>query len=345
MSNNTTSNRPYLQAIAGERLPHPPVWLMRQAGRYLPEYLKVREAHSFLDCCNDPELICEITMQPIRRFGFDAAILFSDILIPLVPMGADLSFDKGHGPRIANPVRTEAGVAWLKGVHPASDLHQVLDGIQLLRKTLPTDTALIGFAGAPFTLSTYLIEGEKPDPFVNVKKMMYREPDVFAALQEKLGVMVADYLIAQYQAGADAVQVFDTWAGISSESEFRRVTLPTLKTIFFKLRSVGVPSTYFVKDGNHLLNAVAELDCDVIGVDWKTSIRQARKAVGQARTIQGNLDPTTLFGDEASIRAEVRRVLDDAGSEGRHIFNLGHGILPSTPIESVETLLDEVRRG
>jgi uroporphyrinogen decarboxylase len=338
------SGAKYLRAATGESLEIPPVWMMRQAGRYLPEYLKVRAQHDFLAVCRTPELACEVTVQPIRRFGFDAAILFSDILVPLVPMGADLSFGKGHGPVIANPVRTRADVQNLKRIEPRESLQYVLDAIRMIRAELPPDVALIGFAGAPFTLATYLIEGGKPDPFAHVKGMFYSDPASFTSLLESLADMCADYLAAMVEAGADAIQLFDTWAGILPAREFRAVNLPVVKSIFDRLAPLGVPRTYFVLAGMHLLEEIRDTGATVAGMDWRTPIPEAKRVLGPNIALQGNLDPTVLLANEATIRRETRRVIAEARGSG-HIFNLGHGILPITSIESVETMLDEIRRG
>lgn len=332
----------YLRAARGEAVSPPPVWLMRQAGRYLPEYRELRSRYEFLDVCRTPELACEATMQPIRRFGFDAAILFSDILLPLVPMGAELSFGKNHGPRIANPLRDRADVETLKAFDPHEEMANVLQAIRLIRAELPAQTALIGFIGAPFTLATYFIEGGKPDPFGNVKRMMYGDPAAFHTLLERLADMGTDYLAAMVEAGADAVQIFDTWAGQLSEAEFCRVNLPILQAMFERLKALDVPMTYFALGAMHLLAPIRDSGCTVAGLDWRIPIGQARVTLGENIAVQGNLDPAILLTDESTIRRETRRILRE-GKGGGHIFNLGHGILPQTPIPSVEILLDEMR--
>ncbi len=337
-------NNLYLKAVRGESLKISPVWMMRQAGRYLPEYLDVRKKHEFLEVCSIPELACEVTLQPIRRFKFDAAILFSDILVPLVPMGINLSFGKGHGPQIANPVRSTRDIQNLKNFEPREELGFVLDAIRMIRAELPTDVALIGFTGAPFTLATYLIEGGKPNPFANTKRLMYTEPEAFASLLNFLGTIMADYLHAMVEAGADAVQVFDTWAGILPEREFRNVNLPVLQQIFQHLNSLKIPSTYFALGSSHLLNSIKETGCSVIGLDWRLPIPETRKIIGNDVAVQGNLDPTVLLADEATIRRETRQIVVAGREKGGHIFNLGHGILPMTPISSVEIMLDEIRK-
>ena len=304
----------------------------------------MRSRYEFLDVCRTPELACEATLQPMRRFRFDAAILFSDILLPLVPMGADLSFGKDHGPRIANPLRTRSDVEMLKNFEPREELANVLQAIRLIRAELPAQTALIGFIGAPFTLATYFIEGGKPDPFARVKRMRYRDSWAFNKLLEKLAAMGANYLAAMVEAGADAVQIFDTWAGQLSEAEFRRSNLPVLEKMFQRLRALDVPMTYFALGAMHLLAPISQCGCTVAGLDWRLPIPQARATLGKTLAIQGNLDPAILLTDESTIRRETRRILEE-GKGGGHIFNLGHGILPQTPIPSVEIMLDEVRGG
>ena len=340
-----SNNFKYIRACRGEEMNTPPVWLMRQAGRYLPEYRDVRAKHDFLDICRNPEIACEVTLQPIRRFGFDASILFSDILIPLVPMGANLTFGEGEGPRIDPPIRTVKDIETLRPIEPREDLKFVLDAIKMIRRELPDDVALIGFAGAPFTLATYLVEGGKPNPFANIKKLMYSEPAAFKSLLEKLAVMVADYMKAMVEAGVNAIQIFDTWGGILNSHDFRLVNLPIAQQIFSSLKELDVPRTYFVHNGAHLLPEVKDSGCTVASLDWRCSIPVAREVFGEDMAVQGNLDPTVLLGDESGIRKAVRRVIDSAKGPGGHIFNLGHGILPMTPISSVEIMLDEIRGG
>lgn len=340
----TSPDAPYLRAVRGATPETPPVWLMRQAGRYLPEYNAVRAKHDFLTVCNTPELACEVTLQPIRRFRFDAAILFSDILVPLVPMGAQLSFGKGHGPHIANPVRNRQAVRALRTIDPRAELAPVLDAVRMIRTELPPDVALIGFAGAPFTLAAYLIEGGKPQPFANLKAMQYTESALFGELLDKLADLVAVYMQAMIAAGADAIQLFDTWAGILPEHEFRSINLPVLKRITAALRPARVPVTYFAHDNAHLVSVCGETGADVIGLDWRAAIPAARRRLGNDLALQGNLDPTVLLGAEPVIRAEARRIVDEGRAAQRHIFNLGHGILPMTPVPAVEILLDEIRK-
>ncbi len=333
----------YIRAAHGERCKTPPVWLMRQAGRYLSEYNLVRKKYSFLDICNNPELACEVTLQPIRRFHFDASIMFSDILVPLVPMGAELSFGKGHGPVIANTIRSKSDVGRIKQIEPRESLSFVLESVKMMRAELPEDVALIAFAGAPFTLSSYWIEGGKPEPFANQKGLMYHQPEAFTNLLEKLSDMAVDYLSALIEAGADAIQLFDTWAGILPANEFRQFNLPILRSIFRRLKHLDIPMTYYAKGSMHLLPELKNTGAEVISLDWRSPLDGARNILGSEMVLQGNLDPTVLLGSEETIRAETRRVLDEVNGGGGHIFNLGHGILPMTPVSSVEILLDEIR--
>ncbi len=331
----------FVRAMRGESFGVPPVWLMRQAGRYLPEYNAIRGKYDFITVCRTPELATEVTLQPIRRFGFDAAILFSDILIPFIPMGAGLSFDKGHGPRVGRPVRNSADLRLLREFDPREELADVIEAVRMIRTELRRETALIGFCGAPFTLACYLIEGGKPDPFTHVKRLMYGDPAAFSSLMERLATMTADYLIAMYEAGANTVQLFDTWAGVLSEREYRAVNLPVVKKIISRLKDKRIPSTYFALNGMHLLSAIDETGADAIGLDWRMPIDAARRVL-KGKTLQGNLDPIVLLTNETTIRRETRRVLNEA-QNGPFIFNLGHGIQPDTPIASVEVMLNTLR--
>ena len=333
----------YLRACRGDNMKVPPVWLMRQAGRYLPEYRAVREKYEFLEICNNPELACKVTLQPIRRFGFDAAILFSDILIPLVPMGANLTFGNGEGPRINPPFRSSNDIKKLKSVNPEKDLDFVLKSIRMVRHELVAEVALIGFCGAPFTLATYMVEGGKPNPFANIKALMYKDPEAFTILIDKLKDMVRVYLREMVNSGADAIQLFDTWAGTLNSSDYKTYVLPFVKEIFEDLKDLDVPMTYFVHNGSHLLHEIRDTGCSVVSLDWRCSISESRKIFGKEMALQGNLDPTVLLGDEKIIRNKARVILDEASGNGGFIFNLGHGILPMTPISSVEIMLDEIK--
>jgi uroporphyrinogen decarboxylase len=334
--------RSYMQTVNGEQTQTPPVWLMRQAGRYLPEYRDVRKKHSFLEVCHTPELACEVTLQPIRRYDFDASILFSDILVPLAPMGAKIDFNPG--PQIANPLRTMDDLKQVKSFDAREKLVEVLEAIAMIRRELPQKTSLIGFAGAPFTLASYWIEGGKPEPFATIKSMMYTEPELFHSFLDQLAEMVAEYLVAQVEAGANAVQLFDTWAGVLTERDFRTHLLPSLQKIFARLSEAGIPSTYYAKGASHLLPTLGDLGATVVSLDWRIDIDEARGVLGADQVLQGNLDPTILLAGESAIRNETRHILDQIGDRP-HVFNLGHGILPMTPIDSVHIMLDEIRSG
>jgi uroporphyrinogen decarboxylase len=341
VTTNTTT-RTYMQTVNGEKTDTPPVWLMRQAGRYLPEYRDVRKKHSFLEVCHTPELACEVTLQPIRRYNFDASILFSDILVPLEPMGAEIDFNPG--PMISNPLRTSDDLKNVKTFESREKLPEVLEAIAMIRRELPDETSLVGFAGAPFTLASYWIEGGKPEPFATIKTMMYSDPELFHSFLDQLAEMVAEYLVAQAEAGANAVQLFDTWAGVLTERDFRTHLLPSLYKIFKRLREAGIPSTYYARGSSHLLSSLGDMGADVISLDWRIDLEHARRTHGQTAIFQGNLDPTVLLADEATIRSETRHILNQIGDHP-HVFNLGHGILQMTPIDSVHIMLDEIRNG
>ncbi|MFT5686738.1 MAG: uroporphyrinogen decarboxylase [Myxococcota bacterium] len=325
-----------VRALRGETTERPPVWFMRQAGRYLPEYREVRSRVSFLELCHSPELACEVTLQPLRRFGFDAGIIFSDILLPLEAMGADLTFNPGEGPRIHNPVRDRAGIAALKGIDPVVDLPSPLAAITM------TDAAagvpILGFAGAPFTLACYLIQGQGSKNWEIVKTMMWQDPEGFTDLLNKLADVVASHLQAQVEAGAAAVQMFDTWAGALSSEDYRRFALPAAQRAF---RGVKGPTLYFTKDSSPFLPWLPEVGASAIGLDWRTDMARAREQLGDI-PVQGNLDPIALHAPPEEVAAMTRRVIEAAGPKG-HVFNLGHGCIPSTPVEGVQACVDAVK--
>jgi uroporphyrinogen decarboxylase len=332
----------FLQACRREHAPHTPVWFMRQAGRYMPEYRAIRAKYSLLEICAQPELAAEVTMQPVRALGVDAAILFADILLPLVPMGIDLEFAAGEGPVIHNPVRTQAEIDALKPVDPQESLAFVLDAIRILRTQLPADVPLIGFAGAPFTLASYLIEGGSAREAVQPKRMMYSEPKLWHALMQKLSRVVADYLVAQVSAGAQAIQLFDSWVGALSPDDYREYVLPHSKSILSAVSETGVPVIHFGTGTANLLPLMKEAGGDVLGIDWRTPLDFGWKNVGYDRAVQGNLDPVVLFAPRDILEKRVRAVLDAAEGRAGHIFNLGHGILPGTPVDNVKAVVDMV---
>jgi uroporphyrinogen decarboxylase len=331
--------RPLLmRALAGEALPRPPAWFMRQAGRYLPEYMAVRGQVSFLELCHDADLCTEVTLQPLRRFPFDAGIIFSDILLPLEAMGRQLSFGKGHGPQFADPVRTAADVRALRDLDPWRDLPSPLRALQLT--TARAGVPILGFAGAPFTLACYLVEGSGSKDWIHVKKLMFGDPATFQLLLDRLADMVGDHLQAQIEAGAAAVQLFDTWAGALRPEDWRRFALPAAQRALSRVR--GAPRLYYTKDTAPFLPWLTEVGADAYGVDWRVPLDRARAALGPTVPLQGNLDPIALFAPEAELRSQVRQIVQAAGPAG-HVFNLGHGITPTTPVEAVDIVLDELR--
>jgi len=326
-----------VRACLGEPVETTPIWLMRQAGRYLPEYRRVRSQFDFLTVCKTPDLAVEVTLQPIRRFGFDGAILFSDILIPVEAMGLPVHFNPG--PEVDSPVRTNKDVQALRRPDPTEELSFVLETLRILRRELPASVALIGFAGGPFTLAAYMVEGESSKDFLLLKGLMYREPVTFHALMEKLSLVVSDYLSAQIKAGAQAVQLFDTWSGILSPRDYREFVLPHVKRIVEKVKTPGVPFILFGVGTGGLLELMKETGADVIGIDWRTSMKDARRRLGPDLPLQGNLEPAVLYAPLEIIRDRAREVLMDVGPHSAHVFNLGHGVTPETPVDSVAELV------
>jgi uroporphyrinogen decarboxylase len=317
---------------------------MRQAGRYLPEYREVRKGVSFLELCKSPDLACEVTLQPIRRFGFDASILFSDILVPVEAMGCPVEFPDDGGPKLPRPLRTAADVDKLSVPDPALTMPFVLDAIRRIRAGLPQDTPLIGFSGAPLTLASYMIEGGGSRNFIHLKSLLYSAPDAAHKLMSKLAQTVTRYLLAQIEAGVQAVQLFDTWAGMLSPADYEEFALPATSEIVAGVRGRGVPVIVYVGGGGPLLERIARTQCDVVGLDWRVEIGEARARLGPNKPVQGNLDPVTLFGPAERVARKAREVVVRAGGRG-HIFNLGHGILPETPIANVEALIAALRGG
>ncbi|MCP4573901.1 MAG: uroporphyrinogen decarboxylase [bacterium] len=331
----------FLKNLRGEPTERTPIWVMRQAGRYLPEYMAVREKLSFNELCRTPEAACEVTLQPIRRFGFDAAIMFSDILTPLAPMGAAFDFSQG-GPKLEKPIRTEEEIGALHTYDPEEGTDFVAAAIKLMKENLGDKTPLIGFAGSPFTLATYLIEGGGSADFATLKAMLYTRPDLLDDLMTKLTDQTLAYLRMQIAAGVDAVQLFDTWGGILHPADYARVVLPCVKRILDGLKETGVPRIYFLKGSAPYLDLVTTLDVEALGLDWTMDITGTLPRVKDF-AVQGNLDPLALFGTHDEIR---RRALEicKAGTAARgHVFNLGHGITPPTPIAAVETLVETVQ--
>ncbi len=326
-----------LRALAGEPVPRPPVWFMRQAGRYLPEYQAVRAEHDFLEMCHDPTLATEVTLQPLRRFPLDAAIVFSDILLPLQSMGADLAYVKGTGPVIRNPVRSGAEVDALKAFVPDRDLPATMETMR--RCVATADVPVLGFAGAPFTMACYLVEGAGSKMWTQTKKLMFSDPDAFQRLLDRLADAVGDHLQAQVNAGAAAVQLFDTWAGALSAEDFQRWALPAARRALARVS--GAPRLYFTRDSGPFLPWLAASGADCIALDWRVDIGRARVVLGDM-PVQGNLDPSAVHAPAEEIHRRVHAIIQAAGPRG-HVFNLGHGLAPDTPIEGVAAAVDAVR--
>lgn len=333
----------FLKTLRGEQAPHTPVWFMRQAGRYMPEYRALREGRSMLDCIRTPELAAEITLQPIKAFPVDAAILFNDILTPLPTMGLDLDFVGGVGPMIANPVETPADVDRLAVLSTAETMPYTAESIRLLVPELNArGIPLIGFVGAPFTLASYAIEGKGSRNYERTKRMMYGEPAAWHRLMGKFEAILADYLTEQVKAGASAVQIFDSWVGALSLYDYRTFVKPATGRLIARIKALGVPVIYFGTGTTHLIPDMSELGSDVLGADWRLPLDQAWKQYQKGQGIQGNLDPLLLQAPWRELRHQTDRVLAEAAGRPGHVFNVGHGILPQTPPDMVHRLTDYV---
>jgi len=333
----------FLRACRGEATPRPPLWMMRQAGRYLPEYREIRQGVSFLELCKNPALAAEVTLQPIRRFGFDAAILFSDLLVPLEAMGLPVEFTE-QGPTLPAPVRTPEDLARVHTFDPTRETSFVLETITRLRPALGA-TPLIGFAGAPFTVATYAIEGKTSKTFAETKKFFYRQPDHARRLLAAIGEATRAYLEAQLDAGADAVQLFDSWVGVVSAEDWAEFVFPPTAALITALRARGAPVIYFGNGATTILDRIAKLGADVYGIDWRLPLDEARARLASTSTrpfaVQGNLDPAVLLAPPDVIAARATDVVNRGGRRG-HVFNLGHGITPEVPLASVEALVRAV---
>jgi uroporphyrinogen decarboxylase len=342
----TRSDALFLRALRREATERTPVWLMRQAGRYLPEYMETRsQAGDFLTLAGTPELAAEVTLQPIRRYGFDAAILFSDILILPHVMGLGLGFTPGEGPKFERPLRDPSTIDELPKPDPNDDTGFVMEAVRLIRRDLPADVPLIGFAGSPWTVATYMIEGGSSKDFKRAKRMLLEHPDAADRLIAHLAESTADYLIAQAEAGADALMVFDSWGGVLSPALFDRFSLAGMARIVERVREAcgDLPVILFAKGCGGALESLADTGCDALGLDWTTRLADARRRVGDRVALQGNLDPAVLVTSPDVVRRETRAVLDDFGPGAGHVFNLGHGITPDVPPEHVEVLVETVR--
>jgi uroporphyrinogen decarboxylase len=327
----------FLRACRRERVDRPPVWFMRQAGRYMAEYRALRQRYTLLELCRTPDLATEVTLQPVRRIEVDAAILFSDLLLPLEPMGIPFDFIKGEGPSIERPIRSAADIDALRSPDPREALAFTFDAIGQITRELGDSLPLIGFAGAPFTLASYAIEGGHSNNFAITKSLMYGDPAAWHRLADRLATFVADYLVAQIDAGVDVVQVFDSWVGALNADDYREFALPHTRKIF---QAIGnrVPTIHFGVATGAILHVMREAGGDVIGADWRIPLDDAWERIGYDRGIQGNLDPTLLLGPRERLFAGAEDVLRRAAGRPGHIFNLGHGILPSTPVEHVQAL-------
>jgi uroporphyrinogen decarboxylase len=335
-------NTRFLDACWGKQVDRTPVWLMRQAGRYLPEYMAIRSKCTFLELCKTPDLAAQVTLQPVDILGVDAAILFSDILTPVEPMGMALDFVPG--PVFENPIRSMADVDRLRIPNMEEDVPYVLETIGILRRELAGRVPLIGFGGAPFTLACYMVEGKGSKDFALIKRMMYGAPDVYAALMEKITMMSMEYLNAQIKAGAQAIQIFDTWGGILSPSDYTTYVMPYTTKLINGLDRIKTPVIHFVKGSGAMLETVKQAGGDVMGLDWHVNLGMARDLLGPQMAVQGNLDPTVLYAPQKTIEAEVKRVLAENAGRPGFIFNLGHGILPTVPPENAKFMVECVHR-
>ncbi len=348
------SNPSFLQALKQQPVSSTPVWVMRQAGRYLPEYRKIRQlAGSFMNLCTNPELACEVTLQPLQRFDFDAAILFSDILTIPDAMGLGLYFTEGEGPKFQRPIRTVEAIEALPTIKTTEHLSYVTDAVSLIRKELNNKVPLIGFSGSPWTLATYMVEGGSTKDFKTIKTMLYQQPKNLELLLSKLADAVAEYLQAQVIAGAQVLQIFDTWGGVLSDSAYRQFSLKYMSKIVQQLRTspetCDIPVILFTKNGGQWVSEIAETGCNGIGLDWTIDIGNIRKQLNNI-TLQGNMDPAVLRSDFATIEREVKAILQSFGKHGdnginnvSHIFNLGHGITPDINPDNVKCLVDCVK--
>ena len=342
-------NDTFLRALLREPVEYTPLWLMRQAGRYLPEYCETRKrAGSFLDLCKSPALACEVTLQPLTRYNLDAAILFSDILTVPDAMGLGLYFAEGEGPKFERPLREEWEIRDLAVPDPNVHLRYVMDAVAEIRRALDNSVPLIGFSGSPFTLACYMIEGGGSDDFRRVKTMLYSRPDLLHRILDVTADAVIAYLNAQIESGAQAVQIFDTWGGVLSHVAYKEFSLRYMEKIVAGLHKTWngerIPSIVFTKGGGQWLEDIAAIGCDAVGLDWTVDIGAARRRVGDKVALQGNMDPFSLFGTPEAVAAEAKRVLDSYGQGSGHVFNLGHGINQFTPPENVAVLVETVHK-
>lgn len=335
-----TYDSAFLKACRREPVPHTPVWFMRQAGRSLPEYRKVREGTQMLESCMRPDLVTEITLQPVRRHNVDAAIFFSDIVVPLKAIGIDLDIKPGIGPVVAQPIRRREDLAQLRDLTP-EDVPYVTEAIGMLTGELGP-TPLIGFAGAPFTLASYLVEGGPSKNHEHTKALMYGDPELWADLLDRLAEITSAFLKVQIEAGASAIQLFDSWVGALAPADYRRSVMPASAKVLESVAPYGVPRIHFGVGTGELLGLMGEAGADVMGVDYRVSLNEAVKRVGPGKALQGNLDPAVLFSTPEAVETKTREVLDAAADLEGHIFNLGHGVLPTTNPDALTRLVDYV---
>lgn len=333
----------FLKACKRQPIDRTPIWIMRQAGRYLPEYRAVREKVDFLTLCKTPELAAEVTMQPVDIIGVDAAIIFSDILVIPEAMGMHLEMNEGKGPIFHHPIRTDADAKILNEVDPTKDLKYVLDAVSLTKKELGGRVPLIGFSGSPWTLLTYMVEGKGSKNFSFIKKLMYNNPKLAHSILDKLSKTVADYLSAKLSAGADAIQIFDTWGGILSQNDFQEFSLTYISKVISQIKRKDEPILIFCKGVHFGMEQLANSGADVIGLDWTMNLGAVRNKIGNKVALQGNLDPTVLYAPKEKIRGEAVKVLQSFGKGNGHIFNLGHGILPDVDPANAKALVDCVK--
>ena len=333
----------FLRACKRKPVERTPIWIMRQAGRYLSEYRAVREKADFLTMCKTPGLAAEVTIQPVDIIGVDAAIIFSDILVIPEAMGMKLEMHEGKGPVFHNPVRNENDANCLKKIDPAKDLKYVLDAVSLTKKELNGRVPLIGFAGSPWTLLTYMVEGKGSKNFSNVKSLIYNNPVLAHSLLAKLADAIADYLSAKIEAGVDAVQIFDTWGGILSQDDFEEFSLKYVEMIISNIKRKKEPVIFFPRGVHYKLKKISRCGADVISLDWTMNIGKVRKEIGDKVALQGNLDPTVLYANEEKIKEEANKILSLYGKGTGHIFNLGHGILPDVSPDKAKYLVDTVK--
>lgn len=334
----SANNSIFVKACRREPVPRTPIWLMRQAGRYMAEYRAVRKQHSILEICKTPRLAAEVTITAAEKLGVDAAIIFADLLLPLEVMGMPFRFEAGEGPVIESPLRDAAAIAALR-TDRAAELNYVAESVGLVAKHFGAKVPVIGFCGAPFTLASYMIEGGGSRHYIHAKKLMYTQPEAWDELMRKLVAVLAAYSAEQVKCGARVFQVFDSWVGCLSVEDYRRFVLPQTKKLIAAIQKTGVPVIYFGTDTATLLPHMQETGAEVIGLDWRIPLDEGWKVLGHKCAVQGNLDPVTLFAGEKEVRARAIEILKLAGGRAGHIFNLGHGILPETPVETVQALI------